>query len=897
MVHFPAVWKGIYRLTAVKFGYDTIVRSIPVAAPVLLNYTLMQVKIPPANLTVNDRSLLARWDVPHQEKQIFMENWTSGSFNTNSWSFDGSANWSISPTLGNPSPSAMFTSEPWQSNYSQSLISRTIFGQHSTLLKLKYDLSLNNVSSGTINQMTVEIWDGVAWQMLKNYSNTGGNIPWTTQNLDISGYSNLDFKIRFHASGENSADIDHWNIDNIEVIASEPAQEQANCILGYYFYLGNVISGYTTQNAYSIPGNQVQYGQTYDACVRALYGSSYSDFSCTPFTSFFLYPVLNLQGYSVENKAHITWEKPVVSRNGLSDTPPGLIGYSIFRNDSIIAVLDHPDSLSFADSGLEPEYYRYGVSARYDLTAYGFPGEFDESFPAGPLQIVINWGLQIPFNESWNEGSFTSNDWRFTPSQGNWTIDQNEGNPPPAANFKWQPPLIDYNNSLESPPVNGLPFNCSAIWLDFDLKLDDRNFTGTEEMNVEVFYNNSWHKKAGIKNTGSFSWTNYHTDISPAHGKGFRVRFRASGQNSSEILNWYVDNVRIYSACYPAANLEGEAMGNNVMLTWSPPACYGGNLLYEGFEESYFPPEQWTQQISNPAATWYHASETSTMGVHNGNFSAGLNWDYNHQDEWLIANDIFVNGDLTFWSYAFQGSLHHDHYYIKVSTDHGTTWNVLMDMSALPAYPGSTGINDWITPYHLDLSLYDGETIDIAWHAVDGDGNGLWYPWAIDDCSIGTKNISQTIIGYDVYRKGYGAPGFEKINPGIVTDTSWLDVELPMNQYQYYVKALFDACENTSNSDTISVDVITGISARHFSSVYVVPNPVRDYFTVTGSTKLGKIELYDATGRIAGTWIPEDMFKMTVGTRGLRPGFYLLRVRTGAEVNSFKICLLNNTDE
>ncbi|MCX6305234.1 MAG: choice-of-anchor J domain-containing protein [Bacteroidetes bacterium] len=892
IVSFPNVWKGTYRLTIVKFGYDTLFQSVPVAAPVSLDLILLQVKNPPANLVVNDRSLMARWDVPRFEKLIFSEKWNGGSFSANSWTIEGGTSWTISTLLGNPSPSAMFGAIPHQVNYSQSLISRNISGQNSTLLKLKYDIYLDNYGTTSLNQMAVEIWDGSAWHVLKDYSNSSGDLPWTSEDLDISPYTGLDFRIRFHAVGGDSYDINNWNVDNIGVVATEPAQEQANCILGYYFYLGNVISGYTTKNAYPIPGNQVQYGQTYNACVRALYGSGYSDFACTTFTSAFLYPVLNLHGNAIEDVAYIAWEKPLAQADSSYVVPPGLVGYTIYRDDSVIATISNPDSLSFYDTGLEPGYYQYGVAARYDLTGYGFPGTFGESLPAGPLHITINWGRQLPFYESWNSGTFSFNEWRFNPDQGNWILDPDEGIPSPAANFRWQPPLVNYDCSLESPSFSGLPFNCAAIWMDFDLKLNDRNYTGTEKMIVEAYYNNAWHKKAEIRNNGSLSWTNYHLDISPARGKGFRVRFRASGQNSSEILNWYIDNVNIYPVCYPATNLEGEAMGFDTRLTWHPPACYGGNLLNEGFEESFFPPNQWTKQTMNPSATWMHTSDLSLTGVHSGSYSAGLNWDYNHQDEWLIAKNIYINGDLTFWSYAFQGSLHLDHYYIKVSSDQGATWDVLMDMSALPPYPGSSGVNAWITPYHVDLSMYAGETVDIAWHAVDGDGNGLWYPWAIDDCSIGADDHMQPVIGYDIYRKAPGANGFGKINPALVTDTVWIDSGLTPGQYLYFVQSQFVECERASNTDTIMVDVITGIGGVGSVEFTVYPNPVSDFFTIRSATALDEIRLYEASGRLAGNWFPAGKKIMTVDTQDFHAGIYLLMVHAGREIKTVKICII-----
>lgn len=909
-VSFPRVWKGGYQLTVVRFGYDTLRQFVPVAAPVSLYLNLLQVRIPPANLSVNDSSLKARWDVPRFEKQMFLEQWGSGSLAANSWVIEGGNNWVISQALGQPAPSAMFNGMPRQINYSQSLISKNIPGQHSTLLKLKYDIYLDNFNVADVNQMAVEIWDGTTWNILKSYSNSQGNLPWTSEDLDISAYTNLNFKIRFHAYGADSRGIDNWNIDNIEIIGSEPAQEQADCILGYYFYLGNVISGYTTQNAYAIPGNLVQYGQTYNACVRALYGSGYSDFACMTFTSRFLYPVLNLAVYPIEDVAYVSWEKPMALTNP-SAPPQGLIGYTIYRDDAVIAVINDPDTLSFYNYGLEPGYYRYRVTARYDLAAYGFPGQVGESVSAGPVQVTISWGHQLPFFESWNQGTFTFNEWRFNPLPGNWMMDPDEGIPAPSANFRWQPPLVDYNYSLESPSFNGLPFNCAAIWLDFDLKLNDRNYTGTEKMIVEVYYNNTWNMKAEIKNSGSLPWTNYHLDISQVRGKGFKVRFRASGQNSSEILNWYLDNISIYPVCYPASNPAGGQIGNSVLLTWSPPACYGGNLLSEGFEENSFPPPQWNVQTTNPSATWSHIPAGSPTGVHTGYFSAGLNWDYNHQDEWLIANDIFVNGDLTFWSYAFQGSLHLDHYYVKVSADQGVTWDVLLDMSALPPYPGSGGVNAWVTPYHVDLSQYEGETVDIAWHAVDGDGNGLWYPWVIDDCSIGAEDLRPEVepadaiapmtassgrypaevLGYDIYREGSGGGGYSRINTDPVTDTTWLDAGLTPGLYRYFIQARFSECEYVSNSDTIIVDVLTGIEESVPSGISVFPNPVTDHFTVTSREKLSEISLFGFSGELVAKIFPEEPHRATFDTRTLSLGLYLLKVRSGCETRYIKICV------
>ncbi len=889
IITFPSVWKGSYHLTATRFGFDTLALTLPVAAPVTQSLFLLQVRMPPANLEVDDSSLVARWDVPRFDTPLFTETWSSGSFATNGWTAEG-GNWAISPSLGYPAPSAVFGAIPQQTAYSLSLTSRTITGPNSTLLKMSYDIFLDNYGTTTVNTMAAEIWDGAAWNVLNTYSSSGGDMPWTHEEIDISAYSGLAFRIRFRAAGGDTYDISNWNLDNIEVTATEPAQVQATCILGYYFYLGNSIIGYTTKNAFPIPGNLVQYGQTYSACVRALYGSGYSDFSCTTFTSAYLCPVRELTGVPSENSAILSWLQPVESDTSTSP-PPGLTGYRITRNDSVIAVINDPDSLNFCDYGLEPGYYRYGVSARYDLASYGYPGQSGESLPAGPVHVAITWGRQLPFFEAWNAGNFAFNEWRFSPAQGNWMIDPNEGLPSPAACFRWQPPMVAYDCALESPSFNGLPFNCAALWLDFDLKLNDRNHTGTEKLAVEVYYNNIWHRKAEFSNTGSKEWTNYHLDISPARGKGFRIRFRATGQNSSDILNWCLDNVSVYAVCYPATGLTASPAGNAVTLNWSPPACYGGNILNEGFEGEEFPPAQWSRQTSNPAAAWSHQPASSPPGVHHGSYSASLNWDYNHQDEWLIAHDIYVNGDLTFWSYAFQGSTHLDHYYIMASSDNGITWNILMDLSALPAYPSANGINAWETPYHVDLSMYDGETVDLAWRAVDGDGNGLWYPWAIDDCSIGADDRPEVVTGYDIFRKHAGGGGFVKVNMEPVTDTTWTDTGLIAGLYYYYVQVQFDECSSSTPSDTVTVDVITGTGRTPEGDLRIFPNPAVNRLIVRSFSPVREVVLSDVAGRPVETWVTGSAGQVVLDVAHLPRGFYLLRVRTDKGVMTGKICL------
>ncbi|MEI6456176.1 MAG: choice-of-anchor J domain-containing protein [bacterium] len=885
-VTFHNVWKGSYEISIRKFGYNDLLQNYSAGNADTVELTILQKKPSPGNLMVDDRTLFTVWNVPFYHQMLFSEDWISGSFLTQGWSMNGNANWRISTGIGNPAPSAVFSWDPPQMNYEQSLVSKEIPGEYSPILTLSYDIFLDNFSASAPNSMAVEVWHGTSWHTMKTWDNLGGNIPWTHDEIDISQFSDQTIRIRFRAFGQDSYQINGWYIDNISVLASESAHLLAPCIFGYNFYLDNTLIASVLENNYSIPGELIKYDSAYQACVMAIYASGYSEAVCDSFSSRFLWPPLNLSGSAVETSAFLTWDKPSMPADSGYFTPPGLLGYNISRSDGISFYLPSPDSLSFYDRDLEPGTWSYLVSAIYDLTPYGFPGQQDSSSATGPARVEISYGRQLPFSEPWEQGSFTYNNWRFKPEQGNWQLATSEGNPAPSARFSGIPAQTGYAYSLESPVLDASPLNCAKIFLDFDLRLDDPSASSTEELSAGIFYNGNWHKKATWKNSGPFGWTPSRIDISSVKGKGFRIGFEASGLNSANLANWNIDNILVYAECLPPENLTGGPTGIDVALQWSPPECSGGGfILNEGFENEEFPPARWTQVIHNTGATWSHTGYASPVGVHTGNYSAGISWDYNSQNEWLIVHDVFAGGNLRFWSMAFQGSTHGDHYYVKVSTDNEVTWETLFDLSALPLYPG--GYNQWQEPYDIDLSPYTGEVIDIAWQAYDGTGQGCWYYWGIDDCTVGGKLLELPSMPlYNVYRQDPGSAGFTVVNSQPVSDTAYLDPGLPTGLYNYYVKVINDACRLSISSDTITVDVITSIEKHATGSLKIFPNPACDFFMIKSESSIMAVTISDITGRPVMEIPGMKRNEINIRVADLPGGLYIIKINTAASVAS-----------
>src|SRR5690606_9658753 len=120
------------------------------------------------------------------------------------------------------------------------------------------------------------------------------------------------------------------------------------------------------------------------------------------------------------------------------------------------------------------------------------------------------------------------------------------GNQAPAAEFYFSPVVTDYALSLTSDYLIGTGINDGNIILEFDLKHTLLNLTGKEKLSVEVFDGNNWIKKQEFLNINSFNWKNYKVKLTKeVKGKIFRVRFTASGDLTSDISNWLIDNIKV----------------------------------------------------------------------------------------------------------------------------------------------------------------------------------------------------------------------------------------------------------------------------------------------------------------------------------------------------------------
>jgi hypothetical protein len=153
-----------------------------------------------------------------------------------------------------------------------------------------------------------------------------------------------------------------------------------------------------------------------------------------------------------------------------------------------------------------------------------------------------------------------------------------EGNPAPAAFFNGTPAVQNYDVTMKSISLPGLPWVCANVYLEFDYMLTDIAAGGTEKLIVSYFIDNIWFPAVEIKNEGSTGWVHQKIDISQVCGKWFRLGFKAMGSNSANITSWAVDNIKVTPECKGPAACDYTRSGNIVHLFWQHPQC--DSLLY-----------------------------------------------------------------------------------------------------------------------------------------------------------------------------------------------------------------------------------------------------------------------------------------------------------------------------
>ncbi|MCX6280721.1 MAG: T9SS type A sorting domain-containing protein [Bacteroidetes bacterium] len=534
----------------------------------------------------------------------------------------------------------------------------------------------------------------------------------------------------------------------------------------------------------------------------------------------------------------------------------------------------------------------------------------DSTFTGGSVIIPFSSGHPLPFDEPWDSGTFVNNEWHHT---GNWIVNLLTGNPLPCADFRGQPALSNYSDTLRSLLIDAAPYTCARIWLDYDIKLDDKNHTGNEYLAVEKLAGGFSRKITEYKNEGNVDWTSEHLELTYTIGQTFKIQFRAHGSNSVDLHHWYVDNIHVYASCKPPRQLNYYRSHRIVNLSWSIPNCSPLEPFQIDYDDGTYEngianPPGYTYSFGNmfvlpPGSNGYLTSFDCFFYQSGTSSPVSLTMDvYDDNYNLLGSSAPFIQGNGV-WQNIPVPSIPF------ISTFYG-----MVNENGTPTRPNWLGFDDDGPYANTDYGMYyDGAGTWGTIGSLIGDhgvylerANGLISSKSERTFSIATGQspysdnpTTGSLQGYNIFRTdSTGWPlTFHKLNTNLVPSTSYID-SLPYveaGEFKYYITSVFsDTIDNTflcesTGSDTIRVWVGWGIETEENIKITVYPNPATDNIYMKSEYSIISTEVMDYTGRIVYS-NPDLQGKISqINVSTLNSGIYMVKIVTDHGIGVKKI--------
>ncbi len=151
----------------------------------------------------------------------YFEGWDGKQYLLNDWIAEGtSENWLMDNNTGSPVPSVSFVGNPEiTGGYLCSITSPMINAENVLFgdVYLEFDVKLDITTTSILDSLKVELWDGLMWESVYTVT-TVSDFNFTHHKIDVTEnvLGNV-VMLRIVASGENSANVDAWFIDNIHM--------------------------------------------------------------------------------------------------------------------------------------------------------------------------------------------------------------------------------------------------------------------------------------------------------------------------------------------------------------------------------------------------------------------------------------------------------------------------------------------------------------------------------------------------------------------------------------------------------------------------------------------------------------------------------------------------------
>ena len=468
-----------------------------------------------------------------------------------------------------------------------------------------------------------------------------------------------------------------------------------------------------------------------------------------------------------------------------------------------------------------------------------------------------------------------------------------------------------YTSILTSNPIKANELATGDIFLDFNFKLVVVSDTSLENLLVEVSNDagNSWTQVAELWSQANIEFADgfHHINItSLAMGHIFQVRFKATGKNTADITSWFVDNIHVYRSCAAPDYLEGT-------YVW-----YANDW---GAEIEWEAPE-----IPTPCAMWLFWDievYVGGVGVNAGDeWSLAQRWDAGQLVNWngvdlsgtLITKMSFVLNDdgfssitLKIWSGPNAETLLYEEAvtnpYIggwsEVTLDEPVAFDVEKELwigytihnQPTGMFPGGYDAGPAVVGYG-DMILTNGT----SWGRLSDQGiDNNWLVHAFLEDTVSSTSAQN--VGFNLYRQevevddDYVLYDFVAHADGQIT-YSYYDKSPTVTAgqtYNYQVTAVWekegDTCESApawsyDMSDNYVSVLVTDVENKKEQEIILYPNPVVHQLHISSGIALKNIAVFNIFGQLILEQKIHNEKNFSVNTAALRPGIYLVRIKT-----------------
>jgi len=147
---------------------------------------------------------------------------------------------------------------------------------------------------------------------------------------------------------------------------------------------------------------------------------------------------------------------------------------------------------------------------------------------------------------------------------------------------------------------------------------------------------------------------------------------------------------------------------------------------------------------------------------------------------------------------------------------------------------------------------------------------------------------TSSLQGYNVYRSDDEQVTFNMINTAIVTDTTYVDMDVTYANHYYYVSSVYTEC-NSDASNIVLATPVVGIDPHVNGTFSVYPNPATEVINVTASSDITSIEVLNYLGQTVYNKQNVDSKTARVNVASMLNGVYFVKVTTTEGIRTVKV--------